>query len=184
VALPTFLVHGALDYDWDFVAVCGPLFFITGVLLATGRAPLRLKREYAWVAVVVLVAWAGLYSIAAPRVAAARVDDAFAELEEGNVAEARRLARSAHSLNPLSIAPLEVWAAAEEAEGRLPRARELYVDAVDLQPLNWAAWYELGRFDCEVLGDEAAARRELGRAHELDPQNDVILRALTPACVR
>jgi hypothetical protein len=68
VALPTFLVHGALDYDWDFVAVCGPLFFITGVLLATGRAPLLLKREYAWVAVVVLVAWAGLYSIAAPRV--------------------------------------------------------------------------------------------------------------------
>jgi Flp pilus assembly protein TadD len=94
------------------------------------------------------------------------------------------LARSAHSLNPLSIAPLEAWAAAEEAEGRIPRARELYVEAVDLQPLNWAAWYELGRFDCEVLGDEEAARRELGRAHELDPQNDVILRALTPACVR
>ena len=183
VALPTFLVHGALDYDWDFVAVCGPLFFITGVLLATGRTPLRVRREFAWVAVVVLVAWAGLYSIAAPRVAAARVDDAFAQLERGDVEEAARTAKSAHSLNPLSIAPLEAWAAAEEAQSKLPRARELYVEAVDLQPLNWVAWYELGRFDCEVLGDEAAARRELGRAHELDPQNDTILRALTPACI-
>ena len=182
VALPTFLVHSALDYDWDFVALCGPLFFITGVLLATGRTPLRLRREYAWVAVIVLVAWAGLYSIAAPRVAAARVNDAFAQLEQGDVEEAARTAESAHSLNPLSIEPLLVWAAAEEADLKIARARELYVEAVDLQPLNWAAWYELGRFDCEVLGDEDAARRELGRAHELDPQNDSILRALTPAC--
>jgi Flp pilus assembly protein TadD len=132
----------------------------------------------------VLVAWAGLYSIAAPRVAAARVDDAFAQLDRGDAEEAARAAKSAHSLNPLSIAPLHAWAAAMEADLQIPRARELYVEAVDLQPLNWAAWYELGRFDCEVLGDEDAARRELGRAHELDPQNEAILRALTPACVR
>ncbi len=33
--------------------------------------------------------------------------------------------------------------------------------AVELQPLNWAAWYELGRFDQEVLGDDIAAAREL-----------------------
>jgi O-Antigen ligase len=182
VMLPTFLVHGALDYDWEFIALCGPLFFVTGFLLSTGRAPRRLGREYAWVAVVVLVAWAGLYSIAAPRVAAARVNDSFAQLDRGDVEQAARTAESAHSLNPLSIAPLEAWAAAEEADGKIARARELYVEAVDLQPLNWVAWYELGRFDCEVLGDEDAARRELGRAHELDPQNDTILRALTPAC--
>jgi O-Antigen ligase len=182
VALPTFLVHGALDYDWDFVALCGPLFFITGVLLASGRPPLRVRREYAWVAVVVLAASAGLYSIAAPRLAAARVEDAFTQFERGDVEQAARTAKSAHSLDPLSIAPLEAWAAAEEANGKIARARELYVEAVDLQPLNWAAWYELGRFDCEVLGDEDAARRELRRAHELDPQNDSILRALTQAC--
>ena len=44
VALPTFLVHGALDYDWEFVALCGPLFFVTGVLLATGREAVRVRR--------------------------------------------------------------------------------------------------------------------------------------------
>ena len=184
IALPTFLVHGALDYDWDFVALCGPVFFVAGFLLATGREPRRVGRKYAWVGVVVvvLVAWAGLYSIAAPRVAAARVDDAFAQLERGDVEQAARTARSAHSLDPLSIAPLEAWAAAEEANGKIARARELYVDAVDLQPLNWAAWFELGRFDCEVLGDEDAARREVQRAHELDPQNDAMAGALTMAC--
>ena len=180
--LPTFLVHGAVDYDWEFVALCGPVFFVAGFLLATGREPLRVGREYAWIAVVVLVAWAGLYSIAAPRVAAARVDEAYAQLERrlprggGQDGEERALAE------PFSIAPLEAWAAAEEADGKLKRARELYVDAVELQPLNWVAWYELGRFDCEVLGDEDAARRELGRAHELDPQNESIPRGLTAAC--
>jgi tetratricopeptide (TPR) repeat protein len=180
--LPTFLVHGALDYDWDFVAVSAPVLFVTGFLLSTGRATVRVGPEYAWVAVVVLVAWASLYSIAAPRVAVSRVDDAYAQLERGDVEQAARTAKSAHSLNPLSIAPLEAWAAAEEAVGSIKRARELYVEAVDLQPLNWAAWYELGRFDCEVLGDGEAARRELGRAHELDPQNATILLGLTQAC--
>ena len=100
VMLPTFLVHGALDYDWEFIALCGPLFFVTGFLLSTGRAPRRLGREYAWVAVVVLVAWAGLYSIAAPRVAAARVNDSFAQLDRGDVEQAARTAKSAHSLEP------------------------------------------------------------------------------------
>ena len=182
IMLPTFLVHGAVDYDWEFVALCGPVFFVAGFLLATGREPLRVGREYAWIAVVVLVAWAGLYSIAAPRVAAGRVDEAYAQLEDGFPEEASRTAKSARSLNPLSIAPLEAWAAAEEADGKLKRARDLYVDAVELQPLNWVAWYELGRFDCEVIGDEEAARRELGRAHELDPQNESIPRGLTAAC--
>jgi len=158
------------------------VFFVAGFLLATGREPLRVRREYAWIAAVVLVAWAALYSIAAPRVAAGRVDEAYSQLEQGFPEEAARTAKSARSLNPLSIAPLEAWASAEEAAGNIKRARELYVDAVELQPLNWVAWYELGRFDCEVLGDEEAARRELGRAHALDPHNQSIPRGLTAAC--
>ena len=55
IALPAFLVHGLLDYDWDFVALCAAVFFVTGFLLATGREPVRVGREYAWVAAVVLV---------------------------------------------------------------------------------------------------------------------------------
>ena len=183
IMIPTFLVHGALDYDWEFVALCGPLFFVIGFLLATGREPLRLGREYAWIAVVVLVAWAGLYSIAAPRVAESRVQQAFDQIDRGEPEQAARSASSAHSLNPLAIAPLEASAAAEEALGKIAKARRLYVEAVDLQPLNWAAWYELGRFDCEVLGDTDSGRRELGRARELDPQNLVISRALAEACI-
>src|SRR5262245_23500883 len=88
IMLPTFFVHGAVDYDWDFVALCGPVFFVAGFLLATGRAPVLVARRYAGLAAVVLVAWAGLYSIAAPRVAAGRVDEAYSQIDEGFPEEA------------------------------------------------------------------------------------------------
>jgi hypothetical protein len=182
IAVPAFLVHGLLDYDWDFVALCGLLFFVIGFLLATGRRPFRVGREYAWVAVVALIAWTGLYSIAAPRIAAAKVDDAYSQIEDGSVGEAASTAKSAHSLNPLSTEPFEAWASAEEAAGRLVPARRLYMRAVELQPLNWATWYELALFDRDVLGHRVQARRELHRAHELDPHGCPPLRALGRPC--
>src|SRR5262245_22681527 len=182
IALPAFLVHGLLDYDWDFVALAGPVLFVTGFLLATGGEPVRVGRQYVWVAAVGLVAWTALYSIAAPRVAAARVDDAYSEIERGLLDKAVSQAKSAHSLDPLSIEPLLAWASAEEGAGNLARARQLYAQAVDLQPLNWASWYELGLYDREVVGHDAVARRELRRALELDPHNCQLLRALGRPC--
>jgi tetratricopeptide (TPR) repeat protein len=182
VGLPAFLVHGLLDYDWDFVALCGPVLFVIGFLLANGREPLRVGRHYFGVAAVVLVAWAGLYSIAAPRLADARVDDTYSQLERGSVEEAVSTAKSAHSLNPLSVAPLEAWASAEEAAGRLTEARELYVRAVDLQPLNWATWYQLGLFDQEVLARNDLAHSEFERALELDPHGCSVRQALGLPC--
>jgi hypothetical protein len=182
VGLPAFLVHGLLDYDWDFVALCGPVLFVIGFLLATARAPLRVGRSYLGVAFVVLFAWAGLYSIAAPRLADARVDDAYSQLERGSVDEAVSTAKSAHSLNPLSVAPFEAQASAEEAAGRLAAARELYARAVDLQPLNWSTWYQLALFDQQVLGRNDLARSELERAHELDPHGCPVRQALGLPC--
>jgi tetratricopeptide (TPR) repeat protein len=181
IAVPAFLIHGLLDYDWDFVALCSVVFFVAGFLLATGRAPIRVGREYAWVAVVALVTWAGLYSIAAPRLADARVNDAYSQIDSGSD-KAAETAKSAHSLNPLSTAPLEAWAAAEEAAGRLDPARRLYVRAVELQPLNWEPWYELALFDRDVFNARNVARREFQRAHELDPHGCPPLRALGKPC--
>jgi tetratricopeptide (TPR) repeat protein len=181
-ALPAFLVQSALDYDWEFVALCGPLFFLTGFLLASGRAPLRIRRRPLWIVALVLVAWAVAYSVAAPRVAAGRVANAYAEIDRGSVDDALSSAKTAHSLDPLSIDPLLAWASAEESDGRLREARDLYLRAVELQPLNWYAWYQLGLFDEEVLAAHAAARRALERAIELDPYGCPQREALGEAC--
>jgi tetratricopeptide (TPR) repeat protein len=182
LVVPAFLVHGLLDYDWDFVALAGPLLFVIGFLLAAGREPVRVGRHYAWVAAVALVALAGLYSIAAPRIAAGRVDDAYSHIERGQLEQAASSAKGAQSLNPLSIAALQAWASVEEDAGKLARARELYAQAVDLQPLNWASWYQLGLYDREVLGHDDAARRELLRARQLDPHNCQVLKSLALPC--
>ena len=182
VVLPTFLVHGLLDYDWEFVALCGPLFFVAGVLLSTGRPVRRTRRRPVWALATILIAWAVLYSVAAPRFAAARVDHAYAEIDRGSVEKAVDSAKSAHSLNPLSIDPLLAWASAEEAQGQSGAARDLYVRAVELQPLNWYAWYQLGSFDKDVRADTVAARLELGRAVELDPHGCPARRALGQTC--
>src|SRR5439155_18738373 len=151
VVLPTFLVHGALDFDWEFVALCGPLFFVTGYLLAAGRQRAPARGQWYWAVAAVVVAWAALYSLAAPPIASQRVDDAYSQIDRGAIDKAVESAKSAHSLNPLSVDPLYAWASAEEARGRVVKAHDLYVRAVDLQPLNWDAWYELGLFDSEVL---------------------------------
>jgi hypothetical protein len=167
LALPTYVLHALADYDWDFIAVSGPFFFVAGLLLAAGRRPFTVARHRVGALAAVLVTWAALYSLLAPRLADRKVDDAYAAL--ATPSEAVDDAREAHSLNPLSIDPLLAWAAAEEAEGRSERALELYVQAVDLQPLNPDAWFELGRFELEVLDDRERARRDLSRALELDP---------------
>jgi hypothetical protein len=182
LVIPAFLVHGLLDYDWDFVALAGPLLFVIGFLLAAGREPIPVRRHYVWFAAAVLFAAAGLYSIAAPRIAAARVDDAYSHIERGQLEQAASAAEGAHSLNPLSIAALQAWASVEEDAGKLARARELYAQAVDLQPLNWASWDQLGLYDREVLGHDDAARPELLRARQLDPHNCRVLKALGLPC--
>ena len=168
-------------FSGHVVALCAIVFFVAGFLLATGREPIRMGREYVWIAAVVLVTWAGLYSIAAPRIADRRVNEAYSQIENGS-SDAAETAKSAHSLNPLAVEPLVAWAAAEETSGRLVPARRLYVRAIDLQPLNWKTWYELGLFDKQVLGDLRAFRRELRRAHELDPHGCPPLRGLGRPC--
>jgi tetratricopeptide (TPR) repeat protein len=167
VALPTYLVHGLADYDWDFIAVTAPFFFLAGLLLAAGRRTLLVARRRLLALAAVLVLWASLYSLVAPRLADRKVDEAYASLDRPN--EAADDARAAHRLNPLSVEPLLAWAAAEEARNASDRALERYVDAVELQPLNAETWFELGRFELEGLGETERARRDLRRALELDP---------------
>jgi len=70
-------------------------------------------------------------------------------------------------LNPFSLEPLFLEAGAAEQLGDLAAAKSLYVKAVELQPLNWRPWYELGSFEFDLL-HYGAAVPPLRRAVELD----------------
>jgi O-antigen ligase/polysaccharide polymerase Wzy-like membrane protein len=174
VGLFAYIVHGVVDFDWDFVAVTAPAVGTLGVLLAAGRparprAPAR--RGVVAVAAGALAA-AALYSLVSPWLASRRVDDAYAALGRGDAAEAVADAKSAHDMNPVSLDALLAWAAAEGARGDTAAAGRLYTRAISLQPDNWRPWYYRARLLESVAGakvalfdaEEAAKRDPLGLA--------------------
>jgi hypothetical protein len=139
VGLAAFLAHSVVDMDWNYVATCGPLLLLAGILVAGppregGAAAPRRKPLLALGAI--LFALAGVYSLAAPWLAQRQLATAV------NAADAKR----AHAYDPLSTDALIDWAAFEEGAGHLLRAEQLYRDAVSLEPQSSETWYALGLF--------------------------------------
>jgi hypothetical protein len=166
VAVLAYPLHAMIDYDWDFVALTAPVLALLGVLVVPGpgRAP---PTRWLWAAGAIVAVPAFVYSLGAPWLADRKVEDAFAAVERNEPREGLDAAEDARSLNPLSIDPLLASALAEEELGDERAALKLYVKAVDLQPKNWRAWYELGRFELRI-GLRELAIRHLQRARQLD----------------
>jgi tetratricopeptide (TPR) repeat protein len=118
----------------------------------------------------VAVAVAFALSLLTPWFAQRDTDAARSALASAKPLKAYRGARDARSLNPLALDPVLTQAVALEDLGDFQGARQLYIDAVRLQPLNWRAWFELGRFE-EGQQDYTRAIPPLKRAVQLDPQS-------------
>jgi tetratricopeptide (TPR) repeat protein len=174
VGLFAYVVHGVVDFDWDFIAVTAPAVAVLGVLLAAGRpAHRRLGARRGVIAVAAgAFAAAALYSLASPWLAARRVDDAYAALSRGDPGGAVSDARSAHDINPVSVDALLAWGLAEAGRGDVAAAGQIYTRAISSQPDNWRPWYFRAKLLEKVAGPkaalfdakQAAARDPLGRA--------------------
>lgn len=163
-----YVLHTLVDFDWDFVAVTAPFLLTLGALL--GGPAVRDEPRVVWSPLPAAVAAAVALSLLTPWFAQRATDSAQAAIYDGRPLQAFRDARNARSLNPLALDPLLVQAAALEQLGDFQGARSLYIAAVDLQPLNWRAWFELGRFEVGQQ-DWPRALPALRRAVALDPQN-------------
>jgi hypothetical protein len=174
VALFAYVVHAVVDFDWDFAAVTAPACGVLGLLLAAGRPALeRLPARRAVVSATAgAIAAAALYSLISPWIATRKVDDAYSAIARGDAAAAASAAKTAHDLNPTSVDPLLVWAAAEHTRGNDTEAGRLYSRAIALQPDSWRPWYYRARFLRNIDGaagalydaKQAAARDPLGIA--------------------
>jgi O-Antigen ligase len=156
------VVHPLVDIDWDYVSVQGPLFLVVGALASAPGTP-SARRGRLWPAVIGIAAVAALYSLASPWLSDRKVNAAYDKLVAGDPAGARNDAKAAHSLNPLSIEPLIVWALTEDGE----KALDLYRRARDREPKNPETWYELGAFELQE-GRPRAAYRDLNESYTLD----------------
>jgi Flp pilus assembly protein TadD len=116
----------------------------------------------------VVAAVAIALSLLTPWFAQRDTDAAISALGDARPRQAYRDAQDARSLNPLALDPL-VWQAAALVQlGDFQGARQLYIEGVKLQPLNWRAWYYLGKFEADQQ-DYGRAIPPLKRAVELDP---------------
>jgi O-antigen ligase/Flp pilus assembly protein TadD len=165
-----YILHALVDYDWDFLALSGPALLVVGLLIGVGRPPIRAARRMVLAGAAGLCALALLYSVAAPWLATRKVESAYAALEEGDLETAARSAEDARALNPFSLDPLRVSAAVFDQAGNRQRALERLARAVELQPQNWVAWYELARYEEDNGLTDAAIRHAL-EAQRLDPRN-------------
>jgi len=173
-----YVLHTLVDFDWDFVAVTAPFLLTLGALL--GGPTVRDEPRVVWSPLPVAVAAAFALSLLTPWFALRDTDSAQAAIFDGRPLVALRDARNARSLDPLALEPLLAEAAALEQLRDFQGARSLYIDAVELQPLNWRAWFELGRFE-EGQQDWPRALPALRRAVDLDPQNPLTQAELAAA---
>jgi uncharacterized membrane protein YidH (DUF202 family) len=178
VLVAAYLLHSLVDFDWDFVAVSAPFFLAAGALLGGPAVRSRPRLTLTLAPVVAAIAFA--LSLLTPWFAQRSADSALAALADGRPRQAYRDAREARSLNPLALEPLFLQAEALVQGGDFQGARERYIDAVKLQPLNWRPWYVLGRFE-EGEQDWGRAIPPLERAVQLDPLNPIAAAELAKA---
>ena len=150
-----FFVHSVGNYDWNFVAVCGPFLFLAGVLVTGERE--RARRPVPAVAFAVVFALGCVYSLAAPW---------LAQRAEATATTLSQLKR-AHSYDPLNTQIITEQAVFFEATA--PRTAERYYrDAIALEPTNAEIWLELATFYAEN-GAWEDAYKALSKAYAYDP---------------
>jgi len=167
------------DIHWDFVAAGAVAFATLGALLVRDERVAR--RESLWAAGVAALALAGVYSLAAPWLADRRLDDTYAAIEAGDIDVAAERARQARSLNPTAVEPLFAQGFIQDALGQFDRAREYYARAVEVQPENREAWFQLGKLEYEQKRYVDALVR-FNRMYELDPHGPHVAYVNATAC--
>lgn len=159
-----YLLHGLIDYDWDFVAVTGPAVFAGAALLARpGRVA---GRSLPAGAAAVALAGAVCVSLLLPWLSQRDTLNALGEDPSRVIA----LTQSARSYDPLNVDAVFGQADAEASLGHLARAERLFLDATRIQPDNAETWFRLGQFEYQQ-GCPYAALPHLEKFTELNPQD-------------
>ena len=163
-----YLLHALVDYDWDFVAVTAPMLVAAGVLASAGRS--RRAPQPVAAAGLVAFALAAIVSVSLPWLAERELRDVNLRLEAGDLDGAVDAAERAHSLDPLSIEPLQALGGVHAFRRHVRQAREAYAEAVRLQPENADTWYFLGLYELDRRL-YCQAYVHLNQAYTLDPKS-------------
>jgi cytochrome c-type biogenesis protein CcmH/NrfG len=157
-----FLIHAAVDWDWELPAVTIAGLLCGGVLTLARSQERILAPATRWKALAVLAAlgvftgitWRGNLAANASTDAAAR----------GEYAKAFSQAQIATHWLPWDSEPWRLLGEAELARGNSPAARDDFRTAIGKDPHDWSFWFKLAG------ASSGRARREaLAQAARLNP---------------
>lgn len=169
-AYAAFLVHAALDWDWELPLLVLPALACTVILVAEARtaSPVTLTTLGRGAGVALAALAIGVALVA--HVGNTALASGVAALERADTVEAASSARRAQRWAPWSYEPWQLFGEAQLAEGSDAAARGSLTRAVELAPEEWRPW-----FDLAIVSEGAARRRAITRARELNPLGPELL---------
>jgi tetratricopeptide (TPR) repeat protein len=186
-AFAYWLVHGSVDWLWEFPALGGAAFALVGI--AAGLAPRRTEPPASFrrplaggpvaAAIVGAVGLLLVLSFGAPWLAD-RYSSQAARIWGARPARAFDRLDTAAGLNPLSPRPKLLAGAIALRLDRPRLAERYYREAVDRDPNGGSAYLELGAI-VYASGRRPEGARLLARAAELQPRDEVTARVLRRA---
>ncbi len=197
------IVHGSVDWLWEFPALSGAALALAGAAVALGRRgaeepvpaeaepapeaaaelepraapPVRPARtQRAIVAGAIAVVLAGVAIMVPSLVSDSEVSEAALHWRADPARALQRL-DLARALNPLAARPWLVEGQIQADRHDLPQARRAFARASEKQPDAWYPRFAAGLLAGDA-GDGAAARRWLRSAQERNPLDPLVADAL------
>ncbi len=171
----TWLLHAALDWDWELPVVTLWLFAMGGCALGALPPRVAMRSAHSWPWRAVAVGGLGLVALTPATIALSqsRLNDSVAALRRGDCARAQRSAESSLSVLGLRPEPYEVLAYCSSRRGDHRVAREQMERALERRPQDWRLHYGLAL----VLGRARQdPRPPLRRARDLNPREGLFTR--------
>jgi hypothetical protein len=174
-ALLAFVFAAAIDWVWDLPVVgavgivCLGLLVGPATIYAVDASGVRRTGVWPRLAVAAVVTLL-VVAQAVPLIADVKIKDSQDELKAGDEAAALAAAEDARDVQSWAASPHLQLALVYETRGELSEAREEIARAIDRDRSDWRLWAVEARIE-EASGNDAAARRSLDQARELNPRS-------------
>lgn len=179
-----FAVGAAFDWFWE-IAGLGAFFFLAGGVIVAARCsqiaadPRRQasskvdSRRFGLTVVAVVLAWISAIALVGPLLVEHELDSSRAAAAGDDFASAVDHASTARSIEPWAASPYVQLGLLAEREGNYPAAVEHFSHAIEREDRNWR-WYYLRSLVEHEGGQGAAAKADLNRARQLNPQAECL----------
>jgi len=188
------LVHGSVDWFWEFPALSGPALGFLGMASALSRRPEesptaasrpaerralpgRLAAPRAAITIAGSIALLGGVAVLAFPYLSVRETSTANDIRARDPLQALGELDSAANLNPLSADPGRIGGTIALQTGRYLEAERRFGQAINRDPGGWFSWFGDG-LAASALGDRARARRDYEVAESINSRQPPVRGAL------